>query len=353
MIEQGEIRRMSVDDTEAAREGTCAAWVAEMVLTGQYEKCSDLVGKTHPENMWPVDHVMARHIQGYVDMITARGGIISAERSVTLTPNIKGTPDAFAVIEHGLHGNTLYVDDLKYGFGIVEPTSYQVFIYAAAILNELKSHEDRLRIDQVQLGIYQPRSSHYDGVYRTIRLSAIEYHEQLKVVFEAESKALEPNPVTIPGRHCKYCPAAASCQALTSELYDIYHMVQAKANRSMTTQEMADEKRFLDRVDDMLSARKKAVEAEMNALMDSGKNIPGWTRKSGYGNRQWKYPEGMVRALMPGYDPTAGKMVTPAEMQRRGVDPDLLEKLTEKPRTKAKLVEITQDDFKDAFGDIS
>ena len=70
--------------SDAAMEGTCAAWLAEQCLTGAIEKCRDLVDTVCPENNWPIDHIMANHIQRYCDMITGRGGDIKAERRVHL-----------------------------------------------------------------------------------------------------------------------------------------------------------------------------------------------------------------------------------------------------------------------------
>jgi len=146
--------------SDPAREGTCAAWVAEMVITGAVPDAATLLNEPHPENGWVVDAAMAYHIQNYVDMLRSRGGTVDAERTVSLNEMIRGTPDAFGVATN----DELYVDDLKYGYEIVESTTPQVTIYAGALFRLLQ--RKRVHIKRVHLGIYQPRAYHPAGVHR-------------------------------------------------------------------------------------------------------------------------------------------------------------------------------------------
>jgi hypothetical protein len=346
--------------SDAAMEGTCAAWLAEQYLTGAIEKCSDLVETVCPENNWPIDHIMVNHIQRYCDMIIGRGGDIKAERRVYLNEFINGTPDAYATIVEGKRlpcpdgkdgclvnhhiKTTLYVDDLKYGFGIVDPTSKQVTIYAASIAWAMY-HQGHAP-DVIQIGIYQPRGYHVDGIYRTRKISFQQLTDEANQIIEDGKKCFDPNAITTPGRWCKYCPAAGVCGALTTELYDVYSMLQGKANRNATLQELSAELVFLDLVSDLLKGRKTAIEAVANARIDAGENIPGWSREPGRnGTRRWTSKVETIKAVT-GIDPTSGKMVTVKEMENRGVDPSALAFLCEQPKTKSKLVQITAEDIK-------
>ena len=74
--------------SDAAREGTCGAWVAELMLTNQPVE----VGMTHP-NGWEVDADMIGHMQEYADICRADGGQMWVEEYVTLSHTIAGTPD--------------------------------------------------------------------------------------------------------------------------------------------------------------------------------------------------------------------------------------------------------------------
>ena len=64
--------------SDAAREGTCAAWVAELMLTDQPVE----VGMMH-ENGWEVDPDMIGHMQEYADI--CRAGSTKTARAVGST----------------------------------------------------------------------------------------------------------------------------------------------------------------------------------------------------------------------------------------------------------------------------
>jgi hypothetical protein len=339
--------------SDEAMEGTCAAWVAEMVLTKQVDSCADLVGELHPENNWPVDHVMANHIQGYVDMIVVRGGIVGAERRVYLTQAIQGTPDAYAVVQRSSDGNhntklTLYVDDLKYGYSIVSPRSKQVLIYTGAIFNELAAQGHAP--DKIQIGIYQPRGFHVDGIYRTRTLTPDQLRDEIDDIIRAGDRTFNPQAFATPGSHCKHCDVNTKCAAVTNELYDIYSMMLGTQARHMSGDELANELRFLHRAYDMVKGRKSAVESEINGMMDDGKFVPGWVRERGYGHRRFNVSKAAVHALT-GIDPTGDKMMSPAQLENAGASKAMVEAITEKPRTKAKLVPLTTEDIAKQFGE--
>lgn len=336
--------------TDAAMEGTCAAWLADVVLTEENIECRDLIGEVCPENNWPVDPIMANHIQKYVDLMSSRSGHFFSERRVYLNDLIHGTPDAYGITNNGI----LHVDDLKYGYGIVEPTSKQVLIYAAAIY--LEYNKDLLSkyepIHSIQIGIYQPRAFHVDGIYRYRTLTPGQLIAEANEIIEAGNRCTDPNAVAIPGRHCKYCEASAVCGALSTELYDVFTMLSGKANRNVTGQELSDELFFLDKAEDMLKARRTGINASALARIESGEFIPLWAKKQGMGNRKWKDDVDPVTIkTLTGVDPESGKMVTPAEMERRGVPREVIDIWTEQPPTKPKLSPISETDFKKAFGE--
>lgn len=329
--------------SDPAREGTCAAWVAEMVLQGVVEKCADMIGEQH-ENGWVVERSMAHHIQGYVDLLRSYGGTIQAERKVTLVPGwIEGTPDSFAMI----NGDALYVDDLKYGYEIVEPQTWQISIYASAIWKMLRAAG--VVVSKFRLGIYQPRAMHPSGVHRTWTLTAAEMHQRWGQILDAANLTADPDALCVAGEWCRRCDAAHKCSAVAHEVYRAVMVMHNAQERQMTATEMAEELAFLDMAETMFKGRRDAVHAEAVARMDRGENIPGWHREQGYGQRRWKVAAETVK-MLTGIDPTAGKMVTPLEMERQGANPETIKALTETPRTKAKLRPVPEGYYANMFG---
>lgn len=328
--------------SDPAREGTCAAWVAEMVLTGQAATPTALIGQAH-ENGWVVDRAMANHIHGYIDVLRSHGGTVYAEQRVVLNALVQGTPDAAAVCDNG----TLHVDDLKYGFEIVEPSTPQVRIYAGALYRALIAAG--VAVNRIQLGIYQPRAAHPSGIYRTRSMTVQELLADIAMIEAAAQATQSDTAMCRAGEHCRRCDAAGKCFAVAHEVYRAVTQMLPAQERHLTATEMAEELAFLELAEAMFKGRRDAITAEAEARIIRGEHIPGWHIEQGYGQRRWKFDAKTIH-MLTGVDPTAGKMVTPAELERQGADPKLLASLTETPRTKAKLKAMPEGYLAAKFG---
>jgi len=318
---------------DEAREGTCAAWLAQIVLTGHAANTAAAIGATH-ENGWMVTAEMARDVQEYVDLIHKRGGTTSCEAFVTLStdPLIAGTTDLTATIASI---PTLYVDDLKYGRKIVEVRkNTQLVIYAAAILRKYAPGTFNL----VQLGIYQPRAFHRAGVYRKWVVSVAEIERMAAEIIEAGRRAYGPNPIGTPGDWCTYCPIATRCEALAQTNYARISVVHSQSHRDMTPLEISRELDFLEEAEATLKARRKAVTAEAEQRARS-ERIPNYGLEMGTGQKRFKADRVTVR-MMTGIDPVEEKMCTPAELIRRGASKDVVAALSIVPNTGMKLVKV-------------
>ena len=330
-------------ETDAAREGTCAAWLAETCVREDRDPI-DMLDVQHP-NGWVVDNEMVYHIQGYVDRLRSYDGVVDVERKVRLNAYIAGTPDAFAVVRD----DRLVVDDLKYGYRAVDPTSPQMFIYAGAILRRLLSRQD-VKIKQVTLGIYQPRIYHPSGPYRSVTMWPEEIMSYVHEIELAAERVQQPSPIATPGGHCRYCKAAGVCSAAANALYDAYETMRLGQERDLTIDEIGRELEFLGLVDDLVTARKTAIKAEATTRLDRGERIPGWHMQHGSGRRKWSASADTVH-LMTGVDPTDTTMVTPAELERRGANRRVVRNLTETVKTAPSLKRIPQGYFAAMFGE--
>jgi len=327
---------------DEAREGTCAAWVAQLVLTGEAANCAAVVGKTH-ENGWLVTAEMARDVQGYVDNVLSRGGTTSCERTVTLStdPLIAGTLDLAATVSDR---HTLYVDDLKYGRRIVEVRKNpQLIIYAAALLRNYAPGT----FNFVQLGIYQPRAFHHKGTYRTWVVETVILLRMADEIIAAGRRCYEPDPIATAGEWCEYCPIATRCETLAQTNYARIAHVASQHHRNMTLAELSRELDFLEEADKTLKARKKAVEAEAEQRARR-EIIPGRHLKAGNGKRKFNVPGEVIR-MVTGIDPyEKQELCTPAELERRGASPEAVKALSFTPSTGHKLVKV---DIAEAFGE--
>lgn len=333
-------------ESDAAREGTCAAWVAEMRLTGEVNHPSELIGKNHA-NGWIVDETMARHIEAYVRNLVSDAkpsDEIHTERKVRLNDMIAGTPDAFAI----LNGDTLRVDDLKYGFKIVEPfRNPQVSIYAGALIRSLAAKGIVIR--RVVIGIYQPRAWHPAGIYRTW---TVRPEDLMQYVHEIEKHGVgcqNPSAPATPGAHCEYCPAAATCYAITHTVYELMSVVENVHQGTMSAQQIASELEFLERATTILKGRTNAVKTEATARIKRGETLPGYHLEHPLGDRQFKVKPEIIEAIT-GLKVTETKAITPAAFGRdKRVSPELVASLTYRPQRPPVLKKIPHGYYSNMF----
>lgn len=326
-------------ENDAAREGVCAAWVADTVLRGDATCAEDMVGKTHA-NGWFVDEEMGDHVQKYIDIVSSRTGILKTELNVSLSqdPPIYGRIDSACIsIDEG----KAYVDDLKYGYRIVEPWAEQCLIYGGTLLGfdpHIAASFDTSKIEEVQLGIFQPRASHPSGKYRTITYTRDQLIQRCSEIIKQGKECFAPNPSATPGPWCDKCFGNVDCVALTHTIYSILDTVRSAQQHHMDGRELGAELDLIHFADSLVSSRKDALEAEAVSRIRK-EFIPGWEMYHGTGKRRWKFEPHVIQAFT-GVNPFEEKLVSPKQMERMKVDSALVEALSEKPPTGAKLRKI-------------
>lgn len=309
--------------SDEQREGSCAAWLAD--LGGN---SFDHVGETH-SNGWMVDAEMARHIKGYLDLINSRGTAFTEfEVNISTYPPIWGRVDNAGFSKSG---TTLYVDELKYGYRPVEVfENWQLIIYAKGLMPRCGPD-----VTHIQMGVYQPRGWHVDGIYRTWTIHRADLNPYIDRVLEYGLAAISPNPTATPGPHCAGCRAAVGCQALAQSAYSAAYLIASDRYRQMDNTELALELDFFDRAIDIITARHKAIKAEGEQRAKS-EFIPGWQMSHRKGKRVFKYTGEFIKAVTM-VDPHEDKLCTPAELERRGVPKAIVDTLTVQPNLPAKL----------------
>lgn len=328
--------KVIAQDTDAAREGTCAAWVAECIIRGIPVD----VDSVH-ENEWVVDEEMMYFVGEYIKTIRARGSRILAEQFVRLSPHIAGTFDSLVLSDDG---TTAYLVDLKYGYKIVEVYhNTQPIIYGYAALMALNDP----KITSIVLGIYQPRAWHSEGSFRTWRLSIPEIHKLASEIAAAGEECQKPDVPATPGSHCEYCKGRLECEALAHSLYNGFEALDRKAQGVMNADELSNELNFLERLKDLYDARKTAVHAEANHRISSGEQVPGWCLKDRTGHRKWRV-DPVTLHMLTGINPTKQEIMQPAELERAGADKKIIKGLAYSPNIGHKLDRV---DFDKMFRD--
>jgi hypothetical protein len=242
-----------------------------------------------------VDEEMAVHVQLYLDHVRKVMSIPGVKYWIekkfslaSLNPPMPmfGTSD-FSAYDPATR--TLYVDDLKYGMGLVEiEGNPQTKYYALGAWLSLP-HEDV--VEKIVMTIIQPRKDHPDGVVRSITIDAAELSEFAIELLDAARATLDPNAPLHAGDHCKFCPAKARCpelhrlsQEIAATEFDEVVAPVIPAPALIPPEQFADMLGKLHILDDWSAAMKEHAYNELLA----GREVPGFKLVERRAERKWE-----------------------------------------------------------------
>jgi hypothetical protein len=336
----------SRQESDDAREGTAAHWVAEMVLKGEAPDTVSLIDRFAPNKVC-ITAEMVEYVDTYVDHIRGRGRGFWVEQEVEypLSPDImvKGTLDSCTV-----DGDTLYVDDLKYGYRLVDPVdNWQLTAYAIGAAIAFK-----IQPKFIVMSIVQPRPYSPSGKIRSWTISLDELNTRFEYLRQAAIGASQPGAPLVTGSQCQYCNAFLECPAAQRAGMNAVDVVMAGSNDVLSPQATSMELTNLYRAKAVIDARLAGMEESTKEKIRSGVTIPGWTVERSLGNTRWN--DGLDPAMLEllfGIPVTEPKMITPAAAKKKGVAEVTIKAFTHRPDNGFKLVPIDVDrKAKEMFG---
>lgn len=298
-------------DTDYTREGTTAHEVAEIIA--RRSLCPESVGAEFPEGFTAEMKGYAEDYADYIQgLLQSDSPIVLLEQRVDFSPWV---PDGFGTCDCILiQGDTLTIIDYKYGMGVAVSAedNPQMKLYALGALND---YGFALDVAKVEMHIFQPRINNIsaDSLTTDELLSWAE-----KTVKPTAAKAAKGKGDYKPGEHCKFCPHAGRCRALTKVCteYVETHSLRV-AVPILAPHEVAE----VLAMEPLVALWLKRVKAQaMTTLLDGGE-IPGYKVVEGkLGNRKWSDELKVAEALKAaGYsleDITETKLLSPAAMDK-------------------------------------
>ena len=271
------------EGTEYTREGTLAHEVAESIASGNdidWGKADDITQE------------MVDCAEGYHDYIKEQTksdtATVLLEQRVDFSPWV---PDGFGTADCIIiQGTTMDVIDYKYGKGVAVSAedNPQMKLYGLGAYNDYGFACD---IEKVRLHIYQPRLNNISVDELTVE-ELLEWAE--KTVKPTAEKAAKGKGDYSPGEHCRFCPHAGRCRALTKTCteYVTTHGMRASVP-VLAPWEVAD----VLRMEPLVSLWLKRVKDQaLTTLLDGGE-IPGYKVVAGRGSRAWADDLEVVAAL--------------------------------------------------------
>lgn len=230
----------------------------------------------------------------------------------------------------------LYVDDAKYGWGIVEvKENWQLLGYA---IGEVIRQQRAFK--RIHLRIRQPRPHHEEGPDREWVLT---YEELLhyKEVIETrmDQIALGYRDLTT-SKHCKYCPSAGdSCPAINKAFYRGLEFTHEFVQDKMSEKELSFHLDLVNRADELIKIKKDSLNALAVHRIKNGAIIPGYITESSYGHRKWKKDvDPKAVETLTGRKLMTSALISPAQAEKLGINKEFLETLVEMPFLGQKVV---------------
>ena len=319
---------------DAALEGDAAHWCSAYALeSGEPGK----PGKKAP-NGWVTDKEMWRHAERFADAMLSRPNADGNGK-------IENAAHWFASSEievrckidwqhYDKENDTLYIDDYKYGWRVVEPESnWQLVAYAIGVCRNLSIAPAR-----IVLSIFQPRAFHIDGAHRSWVIDSTALSEHYGQIFTRLTNLTQELKT---GPHCNYCLAAPRhCPAIRAAGFNSVDVIMNELDYSMdfSCEDHSRELDTLERAAEIVKQRIGWLEDLAENRIRNGEIIPGRYLKKSYGKTEWNSIKA-AREIQKssGVKLFESKPVTPAEAKRRGVDEDVVKAHTNRPERGMKL----------------
>jgi hypothetical protein len=325
-------------ESEAAREGTLAHELAAFMLD---DACRGLLPESRHDLRWkpqsnPYTEDMIRAAHGYAWEVfrvlrTLRifggphMGIEDRLEIPSISEHCFGTTDAWV---YSQEHDQLIIWDLKYGFKVVEPVdNWQLICYVIGIADRLECFNPDTKI---HIRIYQPRAPHRLGIHRRWKTTWGDLEPQRLALKDAAWWALNDEPPTRTGPHCRYCRARYTCSALSLEAAAAAEYVSTPMPQELGGQGLAVELAILEAAQRMLEYRLTAIQEQAIQRIRAGATVPGYQVGHGRGSVVWSKPDEIAGVLehLTGIDIRKGLM-TPKQAQEAGIDPETIRDYSE------------------------
>lgn len=223
-------------------------------------------------------------------------------------------------------GDRLYIDDLKFGWAIVDvKENWQLIGYAIGeVIRRAKAFRE------IVFRIHQPRPHHEDGSTREWVISyaqLLEYKEKIELRMIELANGRKDFQTS---DKCKYCKGTAeACTAFSRLFYRSLEVSTEFYQDSLTNEEVAQALDRIKRAQEVIKIKLDSLVELGNARIKKGGIIPGYVPVNTYSHREWKpgvTPDSLK--VMTGLDVIEKVFMSPAKAEKLGISKKLVEQLS-------------------------
>lgn len=338
------------EDTPESREGTAAHEYLGASLNG----ATGWVVGTMANNGHPITDEMVECAQALLaDVETWRplckGRFIVEERldMPEVHPTLNwGTAD---IAGADMDAKVLYVRDYKYGHRYVDAwENWQLIDYAVGVFRKFCIPQHVWHEWSLSLGIFQPRCYHPEGPRKIWTCSGTRFLELVDGLAYRARKATEPDAPMHTGDHCRDCSARYDCPALIAAGGASVDLSMQGVPQELTPQKAGLVRSHISGAIARLEALQSGIDAQIEAYIRAGKQVPGVDLVPSEGREFWTVPVEEVEALgaLMGKALTSVKPITPKQARDLGIDAAVISAYSD--RRKGKLTVKPMDDTRAA-----
>ncbi len=312
-------------------EGNAAHWLIKELYQSKFQAEELIDRKAY--NGFFITAEMTENIEEFMNADPNRVGLVEIETSFG-GANWQINARADRIIDQpGL----LYVDDFKYGWGIIEPENNWTLIAHALGYCIAK----KITPSIITFRIFQPRPYHPDG---KVRSWSIDYNTLLKFYNEINSVLSNPSDMLHTGSHCKNCPKYVYCPAnkkMQMNMLDVAEMA--------FTDKVDNE--FLSNHLDVLNYAIKTLETAYKAYSELalhrvklGEHVSNYSIQNELTSLQWLdfvTPE-LIEIATGRTDLVKKKLITPTQAKKLNVSEDFVHSMADRANKGVKLVRIDE-----------
>lgn len=322
--------------SDTKEEGIAAHWLASIVNSPN--DCKNYINQKASNGIFITDE-MSFHVKKYLELIHYRHYEQTSQKEVTTSfdfgnVRINGRADHIGLNMMTAIDSTLSVDDLKYGFTIIEPYKNWTLIAHAVGFRR----NNNIDPDSYNFTICQPRASHYDGPIRTWSITRFELDSLERELYDTLNNLKQELHT---GQHCYKCPSFVTCPARQMAELNAIEESHIAFNKSISNEHLAERLQTIERAISLLNQTKKIYEEDASYRIAHGQLINGYIREQSFSNRVWKsYVTAELIKVITGIDLSEKGMISPAQAEKIGFPSEYIELFTERISKGSKLTKI-------------
>lgn len=297
---------LTIDENEAALQGTAAHWVAEQLIKGYTDPNESIITNIDqlPDlapNGEVIDDYMFDSAKEYCDEIMAVCNKVGGLRNLRIEERVDiprihklcyGHVDAHLFHEtEGDKNNHLYIWDFKYGFMPVEPeVSDQLLLYAIGVMQKLDIVDDTKLT--LHLTIVQPRVYHRFGSVRTYTVVASDLRSRVNDLHFQANQALSDKAELVTGNQCIHCSGRRGCPANQKATQHAIEVTDQPTPQRLDGHSLSLELLYLERAHETIKSRLNALTSEALTRLQAGENVGSHAIGHNKPRKAWKEGSG-------------------------------------------------------------